>query len=62
VTVDALILRPDSSALEAVELASDATGAGTHLQALYGALGVQLVDVIRLSGDVEARVDARRSR
>lgn len=56
-TVHALILRPDSSALEAVELAADATGAGTYLHALYGALGVRLVDVIRLTGDVDAWVD-----
>lgn len=57
-TVHALVLRPASDALEAVELPSDpAGGDGTHLQALYGALGVRLVDVIRLSGDVDAWVD-----
>lgn len=56
-TVHALVLRPASDALEAVELPSDAGGGGTHLQALYGALGVRLVDVIRLSGDVDAWLD-----
>lgn len=56
-TVHALILRPDSDALEAVELAPDDQGSGTHLQALYAALDVRLVDVIRLTDSIDAWVN-----
>lgn len=56
-TVHALVLRPASDALKAVELSSDTGGGGTHLQALYGALDVQLVDVIRLSDNIDGWVD-----
>lgn len=56
-TVHALVLRPASDALEAVELSSDAGGGGTHLQALYAALDVRLVDVIRLSDNIDAWLD-----
>ena len=56
-TAQTLILRPASDALEVVELSTDAGGDGTHLQALYAALDVRLVDVIRLSDDIDAWLD-----
>lgn len=56
-TVHALVLRPASDSLEAVELSADAGGGGTHLHALYAALDVRLVDVIRLSDDIDAWLD-----
>lgn len=56
-TAQTLVLRPASDTLEAVELSSDGGGGGTHLQALYEALGVRLVDVIRLSDDIDAWLD-----
>jgi hypothetical protein len=52
-----LVLRPSSDALEAVELPSDVGRGGTHLLALYEALDVQFVDVIRLSDDIDGWVD-----
>lgn len=56
-TVHALILRPDSDALEAVELASDPVHGDTHLMAMRRALDVDLVDVIRLTDDIDGWVD-----
>ena len=55
-TVEALILRLDSDALESVTLMPDVSS-GTHLTSLYAALGVGLVDVIRLTDDIDAWVD-----
>lgn len=56
-TAQTLVLRPAGDALEAVELSPDAGGGGTHLQALYAALAVRLVGVIRLSDDIDAWLD-----
>lgn len=57
-TVSALILRPDSTALENIELAAD-PGGSTHLAALRSALDARLVDLVRLEGErgVDAWVD-----
>ncbi|WP_433585360.1 DUF3846 domain-containing protein [Microbacterium hydrocarbonoxydans] len=55
-TVSALVLRPDTDALEAVELKPD-RGNDTHLLSLYSALGCQWVDVIRLTDDIDAWLD-----
>lgn len=55
VTVDALCLRPGSDSLEAVTLTREA--GGTHLASLYAALGVRLVDVIRLTDDIDCWAD-----
>lgn len=55
-TVSALVLRPDTDALEAVELKRD-RGNDTHLLSLYSALGCQWVDVIRLTDDIDAWLD-----
>lgn len=54
-TVHALVLRPDADAFEAVEVHPDA--GGSHLHALYAALDVSLVDVIRLTDEIDAWVD-----
>lgn len=54
-TVHALVLRPDSDAFEAAVVTPDA--AGSHLRSLYAALGVSLVDVIRLTDDIDCWVD-----
>ena len=55
-TVEALILRPDSDALEPVTLTPDRSS-GTYLAALYAALCVGLVDAIRLTDEIDAWVD-----
>lgn len=55
-TVSALVLRPESEALEAVELKPD-KGNDTHLCSLYVALSCQCVDVIRLTDDIDAWLD-----
>lgn len=49
-TVHALIIRPGSAELEAIELPADA-GGSMHLAALRSALDARMVDVIRLEGD-----------
>lgn len=54
-SVHALRLRPGSDSLEAVTLTREA--GGTHLASLYAALGVRLVDVIRLTDDIDCWVD-----
>ncbi|GAA2570764.1 DUF3846 domain-containing protein [Microbacterium binotii] len=54
-TVHALVLRPDADAFEAVAVTPDARG--SHLHALYAALDVSLVDVIRLTDDIDVWVD-----
>jgi hypothetical protein len=56
VTVEALRLRPDSDTLEGVRLEHDAV-TDTHLQSVYVALGVQLVDVIRLTDEIDLWCD-----
>lgn len=54
-TVEALVLHPASDVLEPAALASDPTG--THLASLYALLNVQLVDVVRLSDDIDLWCD-----
>lgn len=54
-SVHALRLRPGSDSLEAVTLTREA--GGTHLASLYAALGVRLVDVIRLTDDIDCWAD-----
>lgn len=54
-TVHALVLRPDADAFEVAVITPD--GSGSHLRSLYAALGVSLVDVIRLTDDIDAWVD-----
>lgn len=54
-TVHALVLHPDADAFEASVITPD--GSGSHLRSLYAALGVSLVDVIRLTDDIDAWVD-----
>lgn len=55
-TVEALILRPETESIEPVTLTPDRQS-GTHLAALYAALNVRLVDVIRLTDDIDAWCD-----
>lgn len=54
----ALIIRPESTELENIELPAD-PGGSTHLAALRSALDARMVDVIRLEGDrgIDAWVD-----
>lgn len=54
-TVRALVLRPDADAFEAAGITPDTSG--RHLRSLYAALDVSLVDVIRLTDDIDAWVD-----
>lgn len=54
-TVHALVLRPDADAFEAVAVTPDVSG--SHLRSLYAALDVSLVDVIRLSDEIDAWLD-----
>ena len=54
-TVHALVHRPDADAFEAVDIAPDVSG--SHLRSLYTALDVSLVDVIRLTDDIDCWVD-----
>lgn len=49
-TVSALIIRPGTSELDAIEVTAD-PGGSTHLAALRSALDARMVDVIRLEGD-----------
>ena len=53
--VQALVLCPDTDTFEAADLAPDVSR--SHLRALYAALDVSLVDVIRLTDDIDAWVD-----
>lgn len=55
-TVKAVLLRPGAATLEPMTLTRDRSS-GTHLIALYGALGVRLVDVIRLTDSIDCWLD-----
>lgn len=55
-TVEALILRPEAETLEPVTLTPDRQN-GTHLTALYAALDVGLVDVIRFTDEIDCWLD-----
>lgn len=54
-TVHALVLHPDADAFEASVITPD--GSGSHLRSLYAALDVSLVDVIRLTDDIDCWLD-----
>lgn len=54
-TVHTLVLHPDADAFEVAVITPD--GSGSHLRSLYAALDVSLVDVIRLTDDIDCWLD-----